>query len=70
MSNLPLVSVCVPTYNGEKYLAQTLESIRAQAYRNLEIVFCDDGSEDGTFELLDAFKKQYPARSAANNHKG
>ena len=64
MSNLPLVSVCVPTYNGEKYLAQTLESIRVQSYRNLEIVFCDDGSEDGTFELLDAFKKQYPARSA------
>ncbi len=55
MSNqtiMPTVSICVSTYNREAYLGQTLESIRAQTYQNYEIVIVDDGSTDGTEEMI------------------
>src|SRR3954447_17432428 len=44
----PLVSIGVPAHNGERYLAQALESALAQEYAPLEIVMCDDASTDGT----------------------
>ena len=44
--NLPLVSVCVPTYNGEAYLAEALASIEAQDYPAIEVIISDDGSAD------------------------
>ncbi len=46
------VSVCIPTYNRKAYLGQTLESIRAQTYQDYEIVIVDDGSTDGTEEMI------------------
>ena len=48
----PLVSVIVPTYNGEKFISQTLESIISQDYENLEIVVVDDVSTDNTVEAV------------------
>ncbi|RMC99279.1 glycosyltransferase family 2 protein [Aquitalea palustris] len=47
----PLVSIIVATYNGEKYLAQQLESIRQQTYSNIEIIFQDDVSSDSTVAI-------------------
>jgi glycosyltransferase involved in cell wall biosynthesis len=47
----PLVSCIVPTYNGEAYLDEALESIRAQTYQPLEVIVADDGSTDRTLEL-------------------
>lgn len=49
--NPPLVSVIVPAYNGERYLAGALASVQAQTYRPLEIVVVDDGSTDGTAQI-------------------
>ncbi len=53
MQNLtPLVSVVVPTYNQEAYIAETLQSILNQTYTNLEIIVSDDGSTDRTQEII------------------
>lgn len=51
-SAMPLVSCIVPVFNGERYLAEALDSILAQTYRALEVVVADDGSTDGTAEIL------------------
>ena len=42
----PLVSVMIPVYNGERYLAEAVDSVLAQAYRPLEVIVVDDGSDD------------------------
>ena len=57
MTRDPLVSVIVPAWNAEATLAETLASISAQTYANLEIVIVDDGSTDRTPEVAEAFCK-------------
>jgi glycosyltransferase involved in cell wall biosynthesis len=56
----PKVSICVPTYNRKDYLRETLDSIFAQTYKDYEVVVVDDGSTDGTAEMLKA--GDYPLR--------
>ncbi|HLA81764.1 MAG TPA: glycosyltransferase family A protein [Thermoleophilia bacterium] len=51
----PLISCIVPVFNGERYLGEALESIRAQTYRPLEIIVADDGSTDGTATVVAGF---------------
>ncbi len=55
----PLVSVIVPVYNVGEYLAASLESLASQTYQNLEMIFIDDGSTDGSGDALDDFVKKY-----------
>ncbi|SDF25180.1 Glycosyltransferase involved in cell wall bisynthesis [Blastococcus aurantiacus] len=50
----PLVSILIPTYNGERYLKAALRSARDQSYRNVEIVIGDDGSIDSTPSIIAA----------------
>ena len=54
----PRVSVVIPVKNGERYLAEAIESIRGQALPSLEIVVVDDGSTDGTRRIVE---RAYPA---------
>ena len=51
ISNQPLVSVPVITYNSAKFVLETLESIKAQTYQNIELIISDDCSADNTVEL-------------------
>lgn len=59
---LPLVSVAVVTYNQCEFLRECLESILAQDYPNLEIVVADDGSTDGTPEMLQQYASIHTGR--------
>ena len=53
-----MISVIVPVYNAEKYLAQCIESILAQTYRDIELILVNDGSTDGSAEICDAFQRK------------
>ena len=50
----PKVSVLVSTFNAERFIRQTLDSILAQTFRDFEVVVVDDGSKDGTCALVEA----------------
>ena len=52
-SECPLVSVIVPVYNVEKYIARCVKSIISQDYQNLQILLVDDGSKDASRQILD-----------------
>lgn len=54
-----LVSVIMPVYNAEKYLATTLESILGQDYKEIEIVLVDDCSKDSSAEIIAEFCKTH-----------
>jgi glycosyltransferase involved in cell wall biosynthesis len=68
----PLISVCIPVYNGSAHLRECLLSVGAQASVGLEVVVRDDGSKDGSLELVDSVAREFPqvewniARNAAN----
>ena len=55
VERLPAISVCIPTYNGAKYIAQTIESILNQTFTDFEIIVSDDGSSDETLEIVGSF---------------
>ncbi len=55
-----LVSVIMPVYNAEKYLADSLNSIFEQSYKNIEIVLVDDCSKDRSVEIIAEFHKKHP----------
>ena len=56
MTNKPIISVMMPTYNNAKYIVQAMESIYAQNYDSIEIIVVDDGSTDNTKEILKQYK--------------
>tara|TARA_Y100000310_G_scaffold301781_1_gene338549 strand:+ start:2784 stop:3476 length:693 start_codon:yes stop_codon:yes gene_type:complete len=53
------VSVVVPVYNGEKFLNNCLEQLINQTYENIEIIVVDDGSEDGSFSMMQEFSRTH-----------
>ena len=53
----PLVSVLIPVYNVEKYLSRCLESILKQTWPQREIICVNDGSTDGSLEILEKYQK-------------
>ena len=51
----PLVSLVVPVYNGERFLAEALESLFALEYEPFEVIVVDDGSTDSSAEVARSF---------------
>src|SRR5215207_1517689 len=57
-TDLPRVSVGLPVYNGENYLAEAIDSVLAQTYQNFELIISDNASTDSTEEIC----RDYAAR--------
>jgi len=60
MKQQPKISVIIPVYNVEQYLPQCLDSLLAQSFDNFEAIFINDGSKDGSLEIL----KKYQAKDS------
>jgi len=56
MSNSPLVSVILPTYNRAELLSKSIESVLSQTYTNWELIIWNDGSLDDTDKVINSFK--------------
>lgn len=59
--NPPLVSVILPAYNAEAFVAQAVASVRAQTYTDYELLAVNDGSTDRTGEILEELARHFPA---------
>ncbi|HKC68443.1 MAG TPA: glycosyltransferase [Bacteroidia bacterium] len=55
LTNLPLVSIIIPCYNAEQYIAQAIESVFNQTYKNFEVIIINDGSSDRSEEVINNF---------------
>jgi hypothetical protein len=58
----PFLSVVMPVYNGQRFIAAALESVREQHKEGIELVIVDDGSSDRTLEIVRDFAKVLPIR--------
>lgn len=60
MAHDPLISIVMPVYNARRYLAEAMESILAQTFRDFEFACVDDGSTDESLKILQDFAKRDP----------
>lgn len=71
MNNEPMVSVVMSVYNGEKYLAEAIESVIVQSYRNFEFIIIDDGSNDQSRKILESYaRKDSRLRIVSRENRG
>ncbi len=65
------VSVIIPAYNVERFIAECVNSVRSQTYKNLEIIIIDDGSSDGTLDICQKLALEDDRiKIVRNNHGG
>ena len=62
----PLVSIMIPTYNRPAYFRETLESALSQTYPNVEVIVCDNSTDDRTEELMQAYRADVRVRYVRN----
>lgn len=68
MSDLPLVSVVVISYNHGKYIRENLDSIKAQTYPNIELIVADDASADNSVEIFNEWLVEHNYTAQKNYH--
>jgi glycosyltransferase involved in cell wall biosynthesis len=56
--NMPTISIVMPAYNVERYIAQAIESVQRQTYKDWELVIVDDASTDGTAEVVNRYAQK------------
>lgn len=66
---MPNVTIIIPVYNSEKYIAHCLDSILEQTYKNYEILIVNDGSSDNSQKIIDEYKKKYSDKIIAINQE-
>ena len=54
-----LISIIVPVYQAESWIAETIESVIGQTYKNIELLLLDDGSSDSSGDICDRFAQKY-----------
>lgn len=62
-----IISICLATYNGQKYLKEQLDSIVNQTYKDIEVIVQDDCSTDNTVNILDTYKDKLKITIYKNN---
>src|SRR5690349_21534538 len=67
---MPLVTVVIPVFNGEPFVAKAVESVRAQTMNDVEIIVVDDGSTDGTQAVLAKLERTHLIRWYQQDHGG
>jgi len=67
VTDLPLVTIIVPVFNGERYLRESLDSIVSQTYPRIEVLVMDDASTDRTPEIIAAYGDRVRGRRQARN---
>lgn len=65
-----LFSIIIPTFNRVLALERCLNSLLLQNYKNFEVIICDDGSTDNTFEMVEKFRGQINLRYYYNENWG
>ena len=69
LSDMPLVSILMTSYNREKYIHEAIESVLASTYKNFELIIVDDGSTDSTLQIAYAYAKKNERIRVYNNEK-
>jgi len=67
----PLISVCMPVYNAERYVSEAIESVLSQTFKDFEFLILDDGSTDGSLAILKGYAERDPRiRMTSRPNKG
>ena len=66
----PLVSVVIPVFNGASYVAKAVQSVQNQTMQDVEIIVVDDGSTDGTQDILMELERSVGIRMVLQQHQG
>jgi glycosyltransferase involved in cell wall biosynthesis len=70
MSNNPVVSVYISSYNHARYLPQTIDSVLSQSFQDFELLILDDGSTDNSHAVLSDYQQRYPDKIHYFWHEG
>lgn len=62
LNHFPLVSICIPIYGVEKYIEKCARSVFEQTYENIEYIFVNDCTKDGSMDILETVIDEYPNR--------
>ena len=59
---MPRLSILIPAYNAEKFIAKTIDSVLAQTYTDWELIIVEDKSTDDTFSIIKQYEAKYPSK--------
>ena len=66
----PLVTVIIPSYNHERYISHSIESVVSQTYKNLDLIVIDDGSQDESVKIINNLADKYNFKVIARENRG
>ena len=64
-----MISILLASFNGEKYIADQIDSLLCQTFQDFKLYICDDCSTDGTYHIATEYEKKHPERIYASQNK-